>query len=132
EFSELTNGFNHTVDAIVERDEKNKKLLNSFISVMTTALDARDEYTAGHSQRVAVYAVEIGKRLGMTNEQLARLYRSAILHDIGKIGIPDHILLKDGKLTDEEFAWIKKHPILGENIIRQVQPIEEVQDLLPG
>ncbi len=51
---------------------------------MTTALDARDEYTAGHSQRVAVYAVEIGKRLGMTNEQLARLYRSAILHDIGK------------------------------------------------
>ncbi|MCL9970901.1 HD domain-containing protein [Anoxybacillus kestanbolensis] len=132
EFSELTNGFNHMVDAIVERDEKNKKLLNSFISVMTTALDARDEYTAGHSQRVAVYAVEIGKLLGMTVEQLARLYRSAILHDIGKIGIPDHILLKDGKLTDEEFAWIKKHPVLGENIIRQVQPIEEVQDLLPG
>ncbi|EMT44992.1 HD-GYP domain-containing protein [Anoxybacillus flavithermus] len=132
EFSQLTNGFNHMIDAIVERDEKNKQLLNSFISVMTTALDARDEYTAGHSQRVAVYAVEIGKRLGMTVEQLVRLYRSAILHDIGKIGIPDHILLKDGKLTDEEFAWIKKHPVLGENIIRQVQPIEEVEDLLPG
>ncbi|WP_226373805.1 HD-GYP domain-containing protein [Anoxybacillus kestanbolensis] len=132
EFSQLTNEFNYMIDVIVERDEKNKQLLNSFISVMTIALDARDEYTAGHSQRVAVYAVEIGKSLGMTVEQLVRLYRSVILHDIGKIDIPDHILLKDGKLTDEEFAWIKKHPVLGENIIRQVQPIEEVQDLLPG
>ncbi|MCL6585462.1 MAG: HD-GYP domain-containing protein, partial [Anoxybacillus sp.] len=73
-----------------------------------------------------------GKRLRLPEEQLQKLYKSAILHDIGKIGIPDAVLLKDGRLTDEEFAWIKKHPVLGENILRQVQPIEEVKDLLPG
>jgi len=132
EFSHLASGFNHMVDAIVKRDEKNKQLLSSFIAVATAALDARDKYTAGHSQRVAFYSLEIGKRLGLSPERLQKLYRSAILHDIGKIGIPDAILLKDGKLTDEEFAWIKKHPVLGEDIIRQVQPLEEVEDLLPG
>nr|WP_148660365.1 HD-GYP domain-containing protein [Anoxybacillus amylolyticus] len=132
EFSELTNGFNHMIDAILRREEKNKQLLDSFITVMVTALDARDTYTAGHSLRVATYALEIGKRLRLPEEQLQKLYKSAILHDIGKIGIPDAVLLKDGRLTDEEFAWIKKHPVLGENILQQVQPIEEVKDLLPG
>lgn len=132
EFSELTNGFNHMVEAILGREEKNKQLLDSFITVMVTALDARDAYTAGHSLRVATYSLEIGKRLRLPEEQLQKLYKYAILHDIGKIGIPDAVLLKDGRLTNEEFAWIKKHPVLGENILRQVQPIEEVKDLLPG
>ncbi|WP_051529944.1 HD-GYP domain-containing protein [Anoxybacteroides tepidamans] len=132
EFSELTNGFNHMVKSILRREEKNQQLLDSFITVMTTALDARDTYTAGHSLRVATYSLEIGKRLRLPEEQLQKLYKSAILHDIGKIGIPDAILLKEGRLTDEEFAWIKRHPVLGETILRQVQPIEEIEDLLPG
>ncbi|MCL6587735.1 MAG: HD domain-containing protein, partial [Anoxybacillus sp.] len=84
EFSELTNGFNHMVDAILRREEKNKQLLDSFITAMVAALDARDTYTAGHSLRVATYALEIGKRLRLPEEQLQKLYKSAILHDIGK------------------------------------------------
>ncbi len=129
EFAYLLRGFNHMINAVHSRDQMNKELLNSFITVLTAALDARDPYTAGHSLRVARYALAIGEKLSLPDEQLDALYRSALLHDIGKIGIPDAILLKDGKLSDDEFAWIKKHPALGEAILREVRPIEP---LLPG
>ncbi|AST00230.1 phosphohydrolase [Geobacillus thermocatenulatus] len=132
EFAYLLRGFNHMIDAVHRRDRTNKELLNSFITVLTAALDARDPYTAGHSQRVARYALTIGKQLSLPNEQLDALYRSALLHDIGKIGVPDAILLKDGKLSDDEFAWIKKHPALGEAILREVRPIEPIEPLLAG
>ncbi|MEW5323054.1 HD-GYP domain-containing protein [Geobacillus thermoleovorans] len=132
EFAYLLRGFNHMIDAVHQRDKMNKELLNSFITVLTAALDARDPYTAGHSLRVARYALAIGKQLSLPDEQLDALYRSALLHDIGKIGIPDAILLKDGKLSDDEFAWIKKHPALGEAILREVRPIEPIEPLLAG
>jgi HD-GYP domain-containing protein (c-di-GMP phosphodiesterase class II) len=132
EFAGLVNGFNHMIEAIQARDEKNKAMFASFLEGMTTALDARDPYTSGHSTRVAAYSLEIGAKAGLSEEELELLRTSALLHDIGKIGVPDRILLKDGRLTDEEFAAIKKHPEIGRNIIKQVQGFSELPPVMEG
>ncbi|MBP3953563.1 HD domain-containing protein [Bacillus sp. YZJH907-2] len=132
EFTKLITGFNHMVSAIEKRDEINKQLLESFFTAFATTLDARDPYTAGHSLRVASYAVKLGKEIGLDPKIIVQLKKSALLHDIGKIGVPDHVLLKDGKLTNEEFELIKRHPTIGEMILNQIQPNEEIAPLIPG
>jgi HD-GYP domain-containing protein (c-di-GMP phosphodiesterase class II) len=132
EFSRLISGFNSMVQDLRVRDEMNTQLLESYFSTLAATLDARDPYTAGHSMRVAKYSVQIGRSYGMPLEQLDLLNKSALLHDIGKIGIRDNVLLKEGKLTDEEFAQIKLHPVLGEAILMQIQPAEAMAPLLPG
>lgn len=132
EFSRLTAGFNHMVKGLRERDRINSQLLASYFATLAAALDARDPYTAGHSERVAGYAVEIGRRAGLPEEELSKLKKTALLHDIGKIGVRDDVLLKDGKLTDEEFAQIKLHPVLGESILKQIEPAEAMADFLSG
>ncbi|PKR78383.1 hypothetical protein CEY16_01095 [Halalkalibacillus sediminis] len=132
DFSRLIKGFNHMVDSLETKDHTNQRLLDSFIQTLATALDARDPYTAGHSIRVSESSVEIGRKLGLSPAVLSQLKKTALLHDIGKIGIADEILLKDGKLTDEEFKRIQEHPVLGENILKQVQPSESMSPLLPG
>ncbi|PWK16029.1 HD-GYP domain-containing protein [Tumebacillus permanentifrigoris] len=132
EFSRLISGFNLMVQDLRVRDEMNTQLLESYFSTLAATLDARDPYTAGHSTRVAKYSVQIGRTYGLPPEQLDLLNKSALLHDIGKIGIRDNVLLKEGKLTDEEFAQIKLHPVLGEAILLQIQPAEAMAPLLPG
>lgn len=132
EFSALISGFNMMINRLEMRQERNRQLLQSYFSTLAAALDARDKYTAGHSMRVAEYSIMIGKLSGMNEEQADLLYKSALLHDIGKIGIPDEVLLKDGKLTDEEFAIIRTHPVLGESILLQIEPIDAMADFLPG
>lgn len=132
EFSRLTLGFNQMVDGIKERDQLNINLSESLITTLAAALDAKDSYTAGHTERVAMFSVEIAKRANLDELQISNLRKSALLHDIGKIGIPDKILLKDGKLTDEEFAEIKKHPIYGYEILKQVTPISSIKPYLNG
>jgi HD-GYP domain-containing protein (c-di-GMP phosphodiesterase class II) len=132
EFSKLIKGFNHMGRAIQSRDQENKQLLESFFATMAATLDARDPYTAGHSLRVADFAMKIGQMAGLPFQQLLQLRKAALLHDIGKIGIPDTILLKEEKLTDGEFELIKKHPVIGADILAQVQPYEAMKPLLPG
>lgn len=132
EFSYLFSGFNKMISEIQQREEENRQLLESFLTVLSAALDARDPYTAGHSMRVATYSRSIGIKLGLTEAEVDRLNRSALLHDIGKIGIPDYVLLKDGKLTDEEYEQIKSHPVIGERILKQVEPADKMIGLLPG
>ncbi|MCA0972522.1 HD-GYP domain-containing protein [Halobacillus litoralis] len=132
EFSNLVTGFNHMVSGIKDRDEENERLLESFFTVFAATLDARDPYTAGHSQRVAEYSVWIARRAGFSEEEMDLLRKSALLHDIGKIGIRDDVLLKDGRLTDEEFEQIKKHPVIGYDILQQVQLPEPLRPVLPG
>jgi HD-GYP domain-containing protein (c-di-GMP phosphodiesterase class II) len=132
EFSEVFTGFNFMISALKQREETNRQLLESFMTVLSAALDARDPYTSGHSMRVASFSRDIGKRLGLDEEELKQLYQSALLHDIGKIGVPDGVLQKEGKLTEEEFQYIKAHPEIGETILKQVQPEDEVASLLPG
>ncbi len=132
EFSQLVTGFNHMIKGVKSRDEKNTQLLNSFIYVLTASLDARDPYTGGHSARVAKLSSEIGDRIGLTGKLLEKLMTCATFHDIGKIGVPDYVLHKEGELTDEEFSQIKAHPSIGENILKQISPQDEIKDLLPG
>lgn len=132
DFSKLIVGFNHMVTSLQEKDAINQALLESFITTLAAALDARDPYTAGHSIRVAQTAVQIGEALGLEGEELILLRKTGLLHDIGKIGVEDSVLLKDGKLTDEEFAKIKAHPVLGERILREVKPKAAMEPILPG
>jgi len=132
EFSHLFSGFNHMVDAIKERDQKNEDLLNNIFTMLAATLDARDTYTAGHSLRVAEYAGLIGTQAGLDAAQLDQLRKSALVHDIGKIGIKDAILLKTGKLTNNEFNQIKQHPVIGAGIFEQYNMTNELLSLVPG
>lgn len=96
--------------------ERNKAFFASF-TAMVMAIDARDKYTHMHSENVAKYSVQIGKLLSLSETELDHLKIAGILHDIGKIGIPDSILFKPGRLTEQEFQIIKTHPTLGKDIV---------------
>lgn len=111
----------------VER-EKNLSLAMQTIISISQAVDAKDSYTSEHSARVAQYAKTIASELGWSEEKLERLYIAGLIHDIGKIGIPDAILNKPGKLTDEEFAQIKMHPEIGHKILKGYDALEGVTD----
>ena len=132
EFSRLVWGFNHMLRGINVQHARNNQLVESYFATLAAALDARDPYTAGHSLRVADYAVLIGKLAKLSEEEINELRKSALLHDIGKIGIRDSVLLKEGKLTDEEWEQVKDHPVLGETILRQVEPASFMALILPG
>ncbi len=88
---------------------------------LVAALDVRDQETKGHSVRVATHSLDIAKLLGITDDQeLATIYRGALMHDVGKIGVPDNILLKPGKLTEEEWEFMRRHSAMGYKILAQV------------
>ena len=92
------------------------------------AVDAKDSYTKNHSDRVSYYAVLLAKALGLDDDQVERIRVGGLFHDIGKIGIPDSILQKAGKLTDEEYSDIKNHPSIGEKILL---PAKIFDDIIP-
>jgi diguanylate cyclase (GGDEF)-like protein/putative nucleotidyltransferase with HDIG domain len=91
------------------------------IEALALAIEAKDETTREHLQRVQIYAVELGRKLGMDESQLQALRAASILHDIGKLAVPEHIISKPGKLTAEEFEKMKIHPIVGAEILERVQ-----------
>ncbi|MBI1333529.1 MAG: diguanylate cyclase [Armatimonadetes bacterium] len=99
------------------------------VKALAEAVDAKDEYTRGHSQRVAEYARSLAEACGSESGFVDLVFLTGTLHDVGKIGVPDAALKKPGRLTDEEFEMIKLHPALGEKIVRQ---IPELADALPG
>jgi putative nucleotidyltransferase with HDIG domain len=99
------------------------------IMAFSEALEARDQYTAGHSRRVMEYSKSIGQRMKLDKQDIEDLKRSALLHDIGKIGIPDVILNKQTKLTGEEYATIKSHSEMGAAILKH---IKSLRDLVPA
>lgn len=106
---------------LVREDQKNMRLLfEQTATALANAIDAKDKYTHGHSRRVAEYSVKIAKYLDKTQKELDELYFTALLHDVGKIGIKDSIINKEGKLTDEEFAAIKTHPVIGMQILSSI------------
>lgn len=98
------------------------------IEALRLAVDAKDSYTRNHSDRVSYYSVMIGKQLGLSGNDLETLKQGALFHDVGKIGIPDAILQKPGKLTDEEYDDIKNHPSIGAKILA---PAKIFSDLIP-
>ena len=96
------------------------------VTALMNAVEARDQYTNGHSKRVAAISTEIAKKMGLSIWEIEKIHVAAMLHDVGKIGISDTILQKPGKLTEEEFAIIKSHPEIGINIIKDIKNIEYV------
>lgn len=132
EFAGLVAGFNHMTNGLYARDKLNEEMLESYFATLAAALDARDEYTAGHSIRVAEYSEQIGRLAGFDEAFVTTIRKSALLHDIGKIGVRDAVLLKPDRLTPEEEAQMQLHPALGEAILQQVQPKEALAPLLPG
>ncbi len=108
---------------------ENQELMLDSIRALAAAIDAKNPYTRGHSERVSHYAVAIGRHLGLDSGELQRLEIAAILHDVGKIGIEDRILLKPSALSEQEFAQMRGHVLKGAAI---VSPIKRLQEVLPG
>jgi cyclic di-GMP phosphodiesterase len=93
------------------------------IVTLAKTIDARDPYTAGHSERVSLYAGRLGEKIGLTGSELAAVQRGGLFHDIGKIAIRDNVLLKPGRLTPEEFEQIKMHPVHGRNLLQHMRTL---------
>lgn len=107
-----------------ESQQHLEKMNENIMRTLARTIDAKDQYTNGHSQRVAKYALELAKRIGKTKEEQKNIYYAALLHDVGKIRIPDAIINKPGRLTDEEFGYIKLHPISGYYILKDIDEVE--------
>ena len=120
EVDALTDTFNTMMQSVVAAEAATQSAYVGAIRALATALDARDPYTAGHSERVSAISVAIGRQMRLDEERLEVLRLGSLLHDIGKIGVSDHVLRKPGPLTPEEFELIKQHPGLGARILRSV------------
>ncbi len=105
--------------------EKLQKTFEAVVFALAETIEQRDKYTGGHTKRVTEYSVLIGEALGLSKKEIYTLKIAAILHDIGKIAVPDQILNKPGRLTDEEFAYIKIHPVAGEEILKHIPELKE-------
>ena len=113
--------------AEVERKaQENESLSLHVVQTLAEAIDAKDTYTNGHSGRVAEYSKEIARRYGYTKKHQDEIYMMGLLHDVGKIGVPDAIINKTAKLTDEEFQLIKKHPDLGDRILKKIKEMPKL------
>ena len=106
--------------------EKLEKAYLDSIETLRYTVEAKDPYTRGHSDRVAEYSVLIGEKLGLAENDLKTLRIGGLFHDIGKIGIPDSILLKEAKLTDEEYSEIKNHPSIGAHILCNAEVFKDI------
>ncbi len=136
EISDLTHTFNYMSKQLNSYDEENKALIRSLeqgyletIAALANSIDSKDSYTRGHSQRVGEISMAIGRAMGLPSADLRRLLYAGILHDIGKIGAPEQILLKQGRLSDEEMVLMRKHPEIGAGI---VGPVAFLTDVLPA
>jgi len=127
ELGDLAYGFNHMSRELASYDAENRRLIAALergyldtIRSLAAAVDAKDPYTRGHAERVAALSIEIGRELALGAEALQALEYGGILHDIGKIGIPDAILAKAGTLVPDEVALVRDHPRIGADIVAGV------------
>lgn len=120
EVDALTRTFNSMMESVSAAEAETQSTYVGAIRALAMALDARDPYTAGHSERVSAISVAVGRQMGLPAEELEVLRLGALLHDIGKIGISDNVLRKPEGLTAEEFELIKEHPTLGARMLRTV------------
>lgn len=110
-------------------DDLQKAYIDS-IEILRHTVEAKDPYTKGHSDRVSEYAVLLGKKLNLPDEDIEKLRIGGLFHDIGKIGIPDSILLKESNLADEEYTKIKEHPIIGYNMLQHATMFKNILDIV--
>jgi putative nucleotidyltransferase with HDIG domain len=120
ELDALTNTFNMLIQSLAQAEAETQAAYLGAIRALAAALDARDPYTAGHSERVSALSVEMGRALELDDVELGTLRLGALLHDIGKIGVPDDVLRKESALTATEFALIRAHPVIGARILRSI------------
>jgi HD-GYP domain-containing protein (c-di-GMP phosphodiesterase class II) len=121
----------HEVDyRIVELEERFQQQTLAMATSLVSLIDLRDRYTGGHSQRVAKYVRGIAMQMCLSDEETETIVFAASLHDIGKIGVPDHILLKPNGLDQQEFEWIRKHPEWGWMAVRNVDGFQEAALLI--
>ena len=129
---ELQNNLQQQVEERTKelKEEKNnsEKLLLELTQALATTIDAKDKYTSGHSRRVAEYSKMLAAALGKDEKTQQKIYLFALLHDIGKIGIPDWIINKQDKLTEEEYAEIKKHPQIGYEILKSISILPNLKN----
>jgi len=109
-----------------ESSERIKRLSGQVMLSLASAIDAKDTYTKGHSMRVAEYSCELARRMGKSEQEVEDIYFIGLLHDIGKIGIPNAIINKPSKLTDEEYAVIKSHPAIGAEILGNISELPDI------
>ena len=120
ELDALAGAFNALMQSLAKAEADTQAAYLGAIHALAAALDARDPYTAGHSERVSTLSVEIGRVLQLNDTELDTLRLGALLHDIGKIGVPDDVLRKPAALTAAEFELIKAHPVIGARILRSI------------
>lgn len=106
-----------------------QKMFLGTLEAITASIDAKDRYTCGHSRRVAFLSRELAARMGLDETTVQRVHIAGLVHDVGKIGVPEAVLSKPGRLTDEEFAMIKRHPEIGVRILRDIPNFD---DIIPG
>lgn len=136
ELARLATNFNHmagSIEALVRRLKQalrqNQELFLETIRTLAAAIDAKDPYTRGHSERVSSYSMAIARHLGLSQDEVFRVRTAAILHDVGKLGIRDGILNKPGGLTEEEYAVMQQHTAIGAQIM---EPIRMLKEIIPG
>jgi putative nucleotidyltransferase with HDIG domain len=128
-FNRMSLSIKGAFEEVQRHARENRELFISSIKALAEAIDAKDPYTRGHSERVAIYASAIARELGWPADEVERVRVAALLHDVGKIGIDDRIIRKPTALTEEEFEIMKLHPVIGASIM---SPIPRLADVIPG
>ena len=114
------------LDILRQQQQRDKQLIREIIESFAKVIDMKDSYTQGHSSRVAKYTAMLAKELGYDEDTIEQYYNVALMHDIGKIGIPDQVLNKPGKLTDEEYNTIKSHTERGSEVLKSISLMPEI------
>lgn len=130
--SKLCDSLAHSLTAFLKNQmfyEDVQGMFMGTLHALTTSIDAKDSYTHGHSERVAMMSRQLAEAAGLDGNYVERIHLSALLHDVGKIGVPEEVLCKKGRLTDDEFKMVKQHPLIGARIISDIR---QMQDLIPG
>ena len=130
EIGVLARSFNDMTSSLEEKTALLESATEETVQTLAAAIDARDPYTHGHSLRVAIYSVELAKAAGMSSDEVDIINRGCLVHDIGKIAIPDRILGKPGPLTSEERAEMEKHPVVGHNMLGRLSWYTDVLEIV--
>ena len=130
DFNRMSSHVERYIEELKRAAQANRDLFIGSLRAFVAAIDAKDPYTRGHSERVAKVARIVSRHLGQSEEEQERIWISALLHDVGKIGVEDRVLQKVGRLTDEEFVQMKLHPVIGEEIIDPIQQLEHTRPVI--
>jgi len=125
----MTDQIERYIGDLQKSAQENRELFIGTVKGLAAAIDGKDPYTRGHSERVSRFSIAIAQRMGLPDDEIEKIRISALLHDVGKIGIDDNILKKPAALTDDEYEVMKKHPQKGYKIMSQIPAMKE---FLPG